>query len=75
MLVFGFELNSLLVWMWIWENLEVEFDCLLIVLGWSGNPVCAKRYHFIIKADGQSIGAYNKPCSSCGDSFQGSDSR
>lgn len=45
------------------------------VVGWSGNPVCAKRYHFIIKADGQSIGAYNKPCSSCGDSFPGSDSR
>lgn len=45
------------------------------VVGWSGNPVCAKRYHFIIKADGRSIGGYNKPCSSCGDIFPGSDSR
>ncbi|WOG98545.1 hypothetical protein DCAR_0417889 [Daucus carota subsp. sativus] len=45
------------------------------VVGWSGNPVCAKRYHFIIKADGSSIGGYNKPCSSCGDSFPGSDLR
>lgn len=37
------------------------------VVGWSGHPVCSKRYHFIIKADGNSIGGYNKPCIRCGD--------
>ncbi|KAJ0041362.1 hypothetical protein Pint_27565 [Pistacia integerrima] len=31
------------------------------VVGWSGNPVCSKRYHFIVKADGNSIGG----CKSC----------
>ncbi|KAM5558538.1 PHD finger protein [Rosa sericea] len=36
-------------------------------LGWSGHPVCGKRYHFIIKADGNSIGGYHKPCMCCGD--------
>ncbi|KDP24219.1 hypothetical protein JCGZ_25876 [Jatropha curcas] len=37
------------------------------VVGWSGHPVCCKRYHFIIKADGNSIGGYHKPCTCCGD--------
>ncbi|KAK8673691.1 hypothetical protein V6N13_112009 [Hibiscus sabdariffa] len=37
------------------------------VSGWSGHPVCSKRYHFIIKADGNSIGGYPKPCVRCGD--------
>ncbi|KAL6228153.1 PREDICTED: PHD finger protein At1g33420-like [Fragaria vesca subsp. vesca] len=37
------------------------------VVGWSGHPVCGKRYHFIIKADGNSIGGYHKPCMCCGD--------
>lgn len=37
------------------------------ISGWSGHPVCSKRYHFIIKADGNSIGGYNKPCIRCGD--------
>ncbi|OMO57552.1 putative DNA binding protein [Corchorus olitorius] len=37
------------------------------VVGWSGHPVCSKRYHFIIKADGNSIGGYRKPCVRCGD--------
>ncbi|KAE8662810.1 PHD finger protein [Hibiscus syriacus] len=37
------------------------------VVGWSGHPVCSKRYHFIIKADGNSIGGYHKPCVCCGD--------
>ncbi|GLT26666.1 hypothetical protein SLA2020_017150 [Shorea laevis] len=37
------------------------------VVGWSGNPVCSKRYHFIIKADGNSIGGCQKPCPRCGD--------
>ncbi|KAI3824738.1 hypothetical protein L1987_06209 [Smallanthus sonchifolius] len=36
------------------------------VVGWSGNPVCGKRYHFIIKGDRASIGGYNKPCAGCG---------
>uniref|UniRef100_A0A6N2M4I3 Zinc finger PHD-type domain-containing protein n=1 Tax=Salix viminalis TaxID=40686 RepID=A0A6N2M4I3_SALVM len=29
------------------------------VVGWSGHPVCSKRYHFIIKADGNSIATCN----------------
>ncbi|KAI7744583.1 hypothetical protein M8C21_001711 [Ambrosia artemisiifolia] len=45
------------------------------VVGWSGNPVCGKRYHFIIKADGASIGGYNKPCAGCGAFVHLSDSR
>ncbi|KAK7268989.1 hypothetical protein RIF29_21703 [Crotalaria pallida] len=45
------------------------------VFGWSGHPVCAKRYHFIIKADGSSIGGYHKPCMCCGDSLHLSESR
>ncbi|GAB4855787.1 hypothetical protein Ancab_024432 [Ancistrocladus abbreviatus] len=36
------------------------------VVGWSGHPVCSKRYHFILKADGFSIGGYVKPCTKCG---------
>ncbi|KAL4567438.1 hypothetical protein LXL04_023022 [Taraxacum kok-saghyz] len=43
--------------------------------GWSGNPVCGKRYHFIIKGDGASIGGYNKSCLGCGASLHLSDSR
>lgn len=39
------------------------------VVGWSGHPVCTKRYHFIVKADGNSIGGYVKPCPNCGDSI------
>lgn len=45
------------------------------VVGWSGNPVCTKRYHFIIKADGNSIGGYYKSCTSCGVVLHLSDSR
>ncbi|KAL8196049.1 hypothetical protein R6Q57_025049 [Mikania cordata] len=45
------------------------------VVGWSGNPVCGKRYHFIIKADGASICGYNKPCAGCGAFVHLSDSR
>ncbi|KAK1418859.1 hypothetical protein QVD17_28007 [Tagetes erecta] len=45
------------------------------VVGWSGNPVCRKRYHFIIKSDGASIGGYNKPCAGCGAFIHLSDSR
>lgn len=43
--------------------------------GWSGNPVCAKRYHFIIKADGGSIGGYHKSCAGCGEVLHLSESR
>ncbi|KAK1587373.1 hypothetical protein Q3G72_012214 [Acer saccharum] len=45
------------------------------VVGWSGNPVCSKRYHFIVKAGGNSIGGYNKPCTCCGDILHMSESR
>ncbi|KAK9292110.1 hypothetical protein L1049_020068 [Liquidambar formosana] len=45
------------------------------VVGWSGHPVCGKRYHFIIKADGTSIGGYHKPCTCCGDVLHLSESR
>ncbi|KAL8047400.1 hypothetical protein ABFS82_08G243800 [Erythranthe guttata] len=45
------------------------------VVGWSSNPVCAKRYHFIIKADGNSIAGYNKTCAGCGDPLHMTDSR
>ncbi|GLU12175.1 hypothetical protein SLE2022_288760 [Rubroshorea leprosula] len=45
------------------------------VVGWSGNPVCSKRYHFIIKADGNSIGGCHKPCARCGDMQHLSDLR
>ncbi|EPS71344.1 hypothetical protein M569_03413 [Genlisea aurea] len=45
------------------------------VVGWSGNPVSAKRYHFIIKGDGDSIAGSNKPCAACGDSLHMADPR
>ncbi|XP_071732506.1 PHD finger protein At1g33420-like [Rutidosis leptorrhynchoides] len=47
------------------------------VVGWSGNPVCGKRYHFIIKGGyGASIGGYNnKSCPGCAASLHLSDSR
>ncbi|KAF4356182.1 hypothetical protein G4B88_015371 [Cannabis sativa] len=45
------------------------------VVGWSGHPVCTKRYHFIIKADGNSIGGYHKPCMFCGDVLHLSESK
>ncbi|KAK4283235.1 hypothetical protein QN277_000210 [Acacia crassicarpa] len=45
------------------------------VVGWSDHPVCSKRYHFIIKADGSSIGGYHKPCMCCGDILHLSESK
>ncbi|XP_042495195.1 PHD finger protein At1g33420-like [Macadamia integrifolia] len=45
------------------------------VVGWSGHPVCGKRYHFIIRADNNSIDGYHKPCTSCGDLVHLSDLR
>ncbi|CAL0310981.1 unnamed protein product [Lupinus luteus] len=36
------------------------------VVGWSGHPVCRKRYHFIIRADSSdAIEPYQRPCSRC----------
>ncbi|KAK7259833.1 hypothetical protein RIF29_25448 [Crotalaria pallida] len=36
------------------------------VVGWSGHPVCLKRYHFIIRADpSDAIGPYQRRCSRC----------
>lgn len=37
--------------------------------------MCGKRYHFIIKADGNSIGGYHKPCMCCGDVLHLSESK
>ncbi|XP_057787311.1 PHD finger protein At1g33420 [Salvia miltiorrhiza] len=45
------------------------------VVGWSSNPVSAKRYHFIIKSDGNSIAGYNTTCAGCGDALHMTDSR
>ncbi|KAK4720474.1 hypothetical protein R3W88_010707 [Solanum pinnatisectum] len=45
------------------------------VVGWSSNPVCAKRFHFIIKADGNSVGGYNKSCTGCGEALHLSEAR
>ncbi|XP_060182692.1 PHD finger protein At1g33420 [Lycium barbarum] len=45
------------------------------VVGWSSNPVCAKRFHFVVKADGNSIGGYNKSCPGCGEALHLSESR
>ncbi|KAJ6396132.1 hypothetical protein OIU77_021210 [Salix suchowensis] len=43
--------------------------------GWSEHPVCCKRYHFVIKADGNSIDGYHKLCSCCGNILHLSESR
>ncbi|KAG5247578.1 PHD finger protein [Salix suchowensis] len=45
------------------------------VVGWSEHPVCCKRYHFVIKADGNSIDGYHKLCSCCGNILHLSESR
>ncbi|GAV72006.1 PHD domain-containing protein [Cephalotus follicularis] len=52
------------------------------VVGWSGNPVCRKRYHFIIRADNNSGGAaataadgYHKTCPRCQNLLHLSESR
>lgn len=36
------------------------------VVGWSGHPVCGKRYHFIIRVDSSSVDGYHRPCTRCG---------
>ncbi|GLT74641.1 hypothetical protein SLA2020_464280 [Shorea laevis] len=46
------------------------------VVGWSGHPVCRKRYHFMIRSEnGGGMDGYYKSCSSCGNPLQFSDSR
>ncbi|KAL9269842.1 PHD finger protein-like protein [Drosera capensis] len=45
------------------------------VVGWSGHPVCAKRYHIIIKSDEVSIGGSIKPCIKCGNEVHLSEPR
>ncbi|KAK7322429.1 hypothetical protein VNO77_25808 [Canavalia gladiata] len=46
------------------------------VVGWSGNPVCRKRYHFIIRSDSSNdIEPYQRPCSRCDNLVQLSDQR
>jgi hypothetical protein len=66
LVVFNFQFCSLVKW-----KFEIYGDG----LGWSGHPVCGKRYHFIIKADGSSIGGYHKPCMCCGDILHLSESK
>lgn len=34
--------------------------------GWSGHPVCWKRYYFIIRASSCSVDGYHWPCTRCG---------
>ncbi|KAL5703975.1 hypothetical protein ACHQM5_022461 [Ranunculus cassubicifolius] len=45
------------------------------VIGWSGHPVCTKRYHFIIRSDLPPREGYQKWCTSCGDLLIVSDFR
>ncbi|CAI0555967.1 unnamed protein product [Linum tenue] len=45
------------------------------VVGWSNHPVCRKRYHFIIRANGSPSDGFQKLCSRCGNSLQLSESR
>ncbi|KAI6689690.1 hypothetical protein NL676_026518 [Syzygium grande] len=48
------------------------------VVGWSGHPVCRKRYHFIIRRSNEtslSQGKCRKSCSRCGNTYLLSDSR
>ncbi|XP_015953106.1 PHD finger protein At1g33420 [Arachis duranensis] len=45
------------------------------VVGWSGHPVCRKRYHFIIRAASKSIESYQRPCSRCENLVQLSEPR
>lgn len=45
------------------------------VVGWSGHPVCGKRYHFIIRADSSSLYGYQQTCMRCGTLLHSLDSR
>ncbi|KAK8946920.1 PHD finger protein [Platanthera zijinensis] len=45
------------------------------VVGWSGHPVCRKRYHFIIRNNVNPSSAYGHKCPCCGALLQRMDSR
>ncbi|KAF6135264.1 hypothetical protein GIB67_037348 [Kingdonia uniflora] len=45
------------------------------VIGWSGHPVCRKRYHFIIRRDGFNTDGYQNKCNNCGESLNLTDPR
>ncbi|XP_027333042.1 PHD finger protein At1g33420-like [Abrus precatorius] len=46
------------------------------VVGWSGHPVCRKRYHFIIRADSSNASEpYQRSCSKCANLIQFSEPR
>lgn len=45
------------------------------VVGWSGHPVCRKRYHFIIRANSNPIKGSHRACTKCGNMTYLSDSR
>uniref|UniRef100_A0A1D1YVC0 PHD finger protein At1g33420 n=1 Tax=Anthurium amnicola TaxID=1678845 RepID=A0A1D1YVC0_9ARAE len=45
------------------------------VVGWSGHPVCGKRYHFIIRSDSSAASHVNQTCARCGSLLQDFDTR
>ncbi|XP_068647356.1 PHD finger protein At1g33420-like [Aristolochia californica] len=45
------------------------------VVGWSGHPVCGKRYHFIIRSDSRSVNGHQQACARCGSLLLSFDSR
>nr|XP_010927813.1 PHD finger protein At1g33420 [Elaeis guineensis] len=45
------------------------------VVGWSGHPVCGKRYHFIIRNDGKPPSNCRQTCIHCGTSLPLPDTR
>ncbi|XP_078441648.1 RING/FYVE/PHD zinc finger superfamily protein [Wolffia australiana] len=45
------------------------------VVGWSGHPVCGKRYHFIIRNDLTSLTQSDQACVRCGSALQFLDTR
>ncbi|XP_068652030.1 PHD finger protein At1g33420-like [Aristolochia californica] len=45
------------------------------VVGWSGHPVCGKRYHFIIRSDNRSVDGHQQACTRCGALLLSLDSR
>ncbi|KAF5457037.1 hypothetical protein F2P56_021175 [Juglans regia] len=46
------------------------------VVGWSGHPVCRKRYHFIVRSEesGLAMDGYQRSCSRCGNQLSESKS-
>lgn len=51
--------------------------CLIfdLVTGWSGHPVCGKRYHFIIRNDSKPLSSCRQTCIHCGTSLPLPDTR